>query len=330
MAFAPMKYAFAVITTTLACAAGLTRAQDLPTIRVGWTIPAEEAKYWMMRRPEAFPDLGKTYRIEWTQFQGTAPMVQAMISNALDCSSQAPLSLGQGAVNGNLSAYIVAQHVGESASSFSVYWGVPEGSPITKISDLKGKTIGVNVYGSGVHGQMAMILKKNGLDPVKDIKLVETGFPGSEAAIRGGRVDAGVFVQPFAARAEAKGGIRKLFSLQDLMPNTVHIVEACKKDFADKNPELVKSYVRDLTRAMKMATEQRAVTLKIVSEVTRAPIEALDPYLMKPNDFARNAGAHPDFAAIQTMFDQYTQLGLLSKPLKVSNFRRDDLAAPLQ
>jgi ABC-type nitrate/sulfonate/bicarbonate transport system substrate-binding protein len=330
MAYASMKYALAVITTTLACAAGVTQAQDLPTIRVGWTIPAEEAKYWMMRRPEAFPDLGKTYRIEWTQFQGTAPMVQAMISNALDCSSQAPLSLGQGAVNGNLSAYIVAQHVGESASSFSVYWGVPEGSPITKITDLKGKTVGVNVYGSGVHGQMAMILKKNGLDPTKDIKLVETGFPGSEAAIRGGRVDAGVFVQPFAARAEAKGGIRKLFSLQDLMPNTVHIVEACKKDFADKNPELVKSYVRDLTRAMKMATEQRAVTLKIVSEVTRAPVEALDPYLMKSNDFARSPGAHPDFAAIQTMFDQYTQLGLLSKPLKVSNFRRDDLAAPLQ
>jgi ABC-type nitrate/sulfonate/bicarbonate transport system substrate-binding protein len=333
MAFAPMKYLkygkylTALLASSLAFAA---LAQDLPVVRVGWTIPAEEAKYWMMRRPEAFPDLGKTYRIEWTQFQGTAPMVQAMISNALDCSSQAPLSLGQGAINGNLSAYIVAQHVGESPSSFSVYWGVPESSPITKIADLKGKTVGVNVYGSGVYGQMAMILKKHGLDPAHDIKLVETGFPGSEAAIRGGRVDAGVFVQPFAARAEAKGGIRKLFSLQDLMPNTVHIVEVCKKDFADKHPELVKAYVRDLTKAMKMATDQRAVTLKIVSEVTRAPVEALDPYLMKPNDFARNPGAHPDFAAIQTMLDQYTQLGLLSRPLKVSSFRRDDLVAPLQ
>ena len=41
------------------------------TIRVGWTIPAEELKYWMMRRPAEFPDLGKTYNVEWTQFQGT-------------------------------------------------------------------------------------------------------------------------------------------------------------------------------------------------------------------------------------------------------------------
>ena len=28
-------------------------------------------------RPAEFPNLGKTYNIEWTQFQGTAPMTQA-------------------------------------------------------------------------------------------------------------------------------------------------------------------------------------------------------------------------------------------------------------
>ena len=49
-------------------------------IRVGWTIPAEEAKYWLMRRAEQFTTLGKSYRIEWVQFQGTAPMVQAMVA----------------------------------------------------------------------------------------------------------------------------------------------------------------------------------------------------------------------------------------------------------
>src|SRR5580700_1835052 len=52
------------------------------TIRVGWTIPAEESKYWMMRRPSEFPDIGKTYNIEWTQFQGTAPMTQALAAGA--------------------------------------------------------------------------------------------------------------------------------------------------------------------------------------------------------------------------------------------------------
>src|ERR1700690_3637213 len=130
--------------------AGSCYAQQ--TIRVGWTIPAEESKYWMMRRPSEFPDLGKTYTIEWTQFQGTAPMTQALAAGALDCATQAPLSLANGVVGGNLKAYIVAQHVYEKPGGFSVYWAVMDDSPIKTIADLKGKIIGISVIGGGTQG----------------------------------------------------------------------------------------------------------------------------------------------------------------------------------
>ena len=43
--------------------AGVSASCAQQTIRVGWTIPAEESKYWMMRRPAEFPNLGKTYNI---------------------------------------------------------------------------------------------------------------------------------------------------------------------------------------------------------------------------------------------------------------------------
>src|SRR3989442_13833754 len=109
-------FALAVVRSLLGFSG--VRAQD--TIRVGWTIPAEESKYWMMRRPQEFPDLGKAYKIEWVQFQGTAPMVQAMVAGALDCSTQGAFSLGQGVAQANLQAYIGAQHVGERPGSFSV------------------------------------------------------------------------------------------------------------------------------------------------------------------------------------------------------------------
>src|ERR1700754_2513422 len=185
---------------------GANAAQAQKTIRVGWTIPAEESKYWMMKRPQEFPDIGKTYKIEWTQFQGTAPMTQALAAGALDCATQAPLSLANGVVGGNLKAYIVAQHVYEKPGGFSVYWAVKEDSPIKTIADLKGKTIGISVIGGGTYGPFAMLLKKNGVDPDKDIKLVETVFAVSDDALRQGRVDAVNYNQPFAARAEAKGG----------------------------------------------------------------------------------------------------------------------------
>jgi ABC-type nitrate/sulfonate/bicarbonate transport system substrate-binding protein len=299
------------------------------TIRVGWTIPAEESKYWMMRRPEQFPNLGKTYNVEWTQFQGTAPMTQALAAGALDCATQAPLSLANGVVGGGLKAYIVAQHVFEKPGGFSVYWAVKDDSPIKTIADLKGKTIGISVIGGGTQGPFNMLLKQAGLDPAKDIKLVEVGFAVSEDALRQGRVDAVNMNQPFAARAEAKGGTRKLFSLNQAMPNIVHILEACRADFVDKNPELAKAYVRDITLGMKKALADRDETLKVVSEVIKAPIPVLDTYLLKDNDFGRDPGAAPNFDAIQKMFDIYAEAGMLPK-MDVAQFKNPNVVAPLQ
>ncbi|MCZ7657587.1 MAG: ABC transporter substrate-binding protein [Xanthobacteraceae bacterium] len=313
-----------------ATALGVAQANAQQTIRVGWTIPAEESKYWMMRRPDQFPAIGKDYKIEWVQFQGTAPMVQAMAAGALDCSTQGVLSMAQGAIQANLETYIVAQHVGERPGSFSVYWAVKEDSPIKTIADLKGKSVGTNVFGSGILGPMFLLLKKHGVDPQKDIKLVETGFPPSEDAIRQGRVDAGVLVQPFAARAEGKGGLRKLFALADQQQNIVHIMDVCRKDFVDKNPELTRRYVKDLTAGMGKALADRAETLKVVSEVIKAPVPVLDTFLLKPNDFAREPGAAPNFAAIQAMLDIYTETGMISKKLDAAKFKHPSIVAPLQ
>ena len=126
-----------VLALLLSASCSLAAAAQVATIRVGWTIPAEESKYWLMRRPEQFQNLGKIYKIEFTQFQGTAPMVQAMVAGALDCSTQAPLSLANGALQAKLEAYIIAQHVGERPGSFSVYWAVKDDSPIKSIADIK-------------------------------------------------------------------------------------------------------------------------------------------------------------------------------------------------
>src|SRR6267142_2127015 len=217
---------------------------------------------------------------KWIVAVGAAVAVLASAN-----SSHAQQTNGVG--GGNLKAYIVAQHVFEKPGGFSVYWAVKDDSPIKTIADLKDKTVGISVIGGGTYGPFAMLLKKNGVDPEKDIKLVETSFSVSADALRQGRVDAVNMNQPFAARAEAKGGTRKLFSLSEEMPNIVHILEACRADFVDKNPDLVKAYVRDITSGMIKALANRDETLKVVSEQLKAPVPVLDTYLLKDNDFGR-------------------------------------------
>lgn len=322
---------FVAATVTAVALTGALPVHAQQTIRVGWTIPAEESKYWMMKRPAEFSDIGKAYNIEWVQFQGTAPMTQALAAGALDCATQSPLALAQGVVNGGLKAYIVAQHVSEKPGSFSVYWAVKDDSGIKTIADLKGKTLSINTLGSGIYGPMAILLKQAGLDAAKDIKLVEVGFALSEDALRSGRVDSAVMNQPFAARMEAKGGTRKLFSLSEQQPNIVHILEACRADFVDKNPDVAKMYVRDITLGMKKALANREETLKVVNEVMKAPIPVLETYLLKENDFARDPGAAPNFPAIQQMLDTYVEAGMLPKKVDVSEFKAPGgIVAPLQ
>ena len=319
-----------VVAALLFASAFVSVAKAQDTIRVGWTIPAEESKYWMMRRPEKFPNLGKGYKIEWSQFQGTSPMTQALIAGALDCATQGVLPIAQSMDKGTLATYVIAQHVGEKPGSFSVYWAVKDDSPIKKVEDLKGKTVGISIIGGGTQGPFNLMLKRHGVDPDKDIKLVEVSFSLSEDALRQGRVDSTNMNQPFAARAEAKGGIRKLFALEEAVPNIVHIVEACRKDFVDKNPELITKYVKDITAGLKMALANREETMKVVSEITKAPIPVLDSYLLKSNDFAREPGGAPNYAAIQAMFDIYTSEKMIDKKLDASALRHPTIHAPME
>ncbi|CAH1650138.1 MULTISPECIES: ABC transporter substrate-binding protein [unclassified Chelatococcus] len=338
-----LEHGLVLACAIAASAAGLATAsaQTIPTIRVGWTVPAEDAKYWMMKRPQEFPNLGKKYNVEWVQFQGTAQMVQAMAAGALDCSTQGVLSLAQGAASAGLQTYIVAQHVGEKApESFSVYWAVKDDSPIKSVKDFKGKTIGLNVLGTGIWGPLAIALKKNGIDPDKDVKLVEAAFPTQEDAIRTGRLDIGVLNQPFAARAEAKGGLRKVFSISEEIPDIVHILEACSKTFVDKNPELAALYVEDLTAGMGKALANRDETLKIVTEIFKAPVQVFDPFYFKTRasndaplgsaDFARDPGAAANYDGIQAMFKLYYDVGMLPKQLDVKDFKHAKIFAPLK
>lgn len=68
---------------------------------------------------------------------------------------------------------------------------VPQGSPISRLSDLRGKTIGVASLGSGGVPAGKALLKTAGLDPEKDVRFIAVG-EGIQAAtaIQQKRVDA--------------------------------------------------------------------------------------------------------------------------------------------
>jgi ABC-type nitrate/sulfonate/bicarbonate transport system substrate-binding protein len=88
--------------------------------------------------------------------------------------------------------------------------------------------------------------------------------------------------------------------------------------------------VRDITRGLKLALANRAETMNVVSEITKVPVPVLDTYLLKPNDFAREPGAAPNFAGIQAMLDVYYDTGMIPKKLDVKDLRHPNIVAPIE
>jgi NitT/TauT family transport system substrate-binding protein len=77
---------------------------------------------------------------------------------------------------------------------------VREDSPVTKGSDLNGKTIAVNVLRGTAHLAGQAWVSKHGGDAAS-VRWIETPFSVMQSALEAGRIDAGVINEPSATRA---------------------------------------------------------------------------------------------------------------------------------
>ena len=123
---------------------------------------------------------GKTYTLDMTFTRGSPEAATLLASGQADmavlASGAFATAINKGAVAGGMT--IIADsyqdgHPGRASNSFVVL----EDSPIKTIADLKGKKIAINAFGSAVDVILRVALKKNGMDPRRDVQIVEVAFP---------------------------------------------------------------------------------------------------------------------------------------------------------
>ena len=89
-------------------------------------------------------------------------------------------------------------------------------SSITKVEQLKGRTGGVNRLGTTSDLGLRLALRKLGVDPEKDVKIIPTGGTAERfAALSKGLTQFTIIPEPFLTQAE-KLGFRNLFNISDL------------------------------------------------------------------------------------------------------------------
>jgi ABC-type nitrate/sulfonate/bicarbonate transport system substrate-binding protein len=325
--------AVAALLAVLAVGCGDDDADDASSpaepvkIRMGWGIPAEEIKYLMMEKPEVAENLGTAYEIEWHQFSGTALGVQGLAAGTLDCASVGGLSVANG-IDKGADIVIMGEFLEERAPYFSTTWMVRKDSGIDSLEDLRGKKVATNaVGGSTDYLQDFYIEEQAGLKAGRDYEKVEVPFGQMQETLLAGRVDMGLFPQPFYGAINATGDVKPMFRLNDEIEPFVQILNGCRRDFVEENEAAMRAFQEDWARIADWMAEpaNRDEVIAASAAATKIPADVLDRFLLTEKDYFRPERGAVSVDALQEEWDFFRERGGIEEDLRVTDHVVDDL-----
>jgi NitT/TauT family transport system substrate-binding protein len=153
---------------------------------------------------------------------------------------------------------------------------------VQKLTDLRGKTIGISTFGSQLYLTTVTLLRRAGMEPGKDVNLLPAGDNTARiAGMDGGKLDA-VFVSSPADIFGMKRGYKVLLWSRDHVPLTQNAIVVTDKKLK-QSPDQVKRTIKGSIEALRFIREHQeesvgiaAKWLKLDLAVSRA---AFDNYL---------------------------------------------------
>jgi len=133
------------------------------------------------------------------------------------------------------------------------------------IRDLKGKTLAVSNYGATSDVAARMMMKQGGVDPEKELKIIQLGAErGRYAALKEGIVDVAVLSPPTDTDAQ-RNGFRVLSRFHELFKMPFTGVGTNLKKMKEK-PDEVKRMVKAMLRANRFVRSNREGTIQTMME----------------------------------------------------------------
>jgi NitT/TauT family transport system substrate-binding protein len=143
---------------------------------------------------------------------------------------------------------------------------------IKDVKDLKGKTVGITSFGSTSDFVLRLILEKGGLDPNKDVSIVQTGGqPEGMAAMVGGKIYAQRMSFPLHLKA-IQLGMKELVDLP-MEENTGSVITT-RGYVAQRRPVALK-FMRAFIRGMHRYKTDKEFTKKVISKFAQLKDEQI-------------------------------------------------------
>ena len=290
----------AATTAVPAAAPAAERAAPTPPplekVRVAYAAPSGSfAAPWVAKEAGLFEKYGLD--AELTYIASGPTMNQAMIAGELQ--------FGELAAPSSMNAYLEGGEIvwitGAVSRPVLMMVAPPE---IQRVEDLRGRPVGVTRLGTTTHTFMKLALRAAGLDPERDVQVLQSGgVPETVAGLQTGRIYAGVTGPP-SVFLTLQAGMHVLVSFADLGIPWPFGGTITTRSYIAAQPERVRAYVKAYTEAIHLLRTDREQSVRAMAKygdladpaIAEQTWESFRPYFNLP--------PRPEAAAMETVVQE--------------------------
>ncbi len=251
-----LRYIFTIMIFVLTSPSAF--AQGSSRVMSGYAATSgPHAVLWIARDAGLFEKNG--LRTDVAYIRSGSTMAQTLVSGEIQLSQMGgPAMLAAGVAGMDVTFVAVALN-----TTPIVIMGT-----VARMEELKGKAIGVTRYGSNTDISARFAIRKAGLQPEKDVALIQLeDYAGIMGGIHSGRIAAGALADPFTDAAK-KLGYKEIADLAAMGLEFPFVGIAAKKSYIKDNMDTVQRFVRAYTEAIAIYKNNRDLAMKITSKYT--------------------------------------------------------------
>jgi NitT/TauT family transport system substrate-binding protein len=164
---------------------------------------------------------------------------------------------------------------------------------IKTVADLKGKAVGVTRFGSSTDFAMRYLLIKQGLNPDKDVTVLQLGgMPELAAALSKRLIAAAPLSAPTHIRARSAGA-QPLIDLAKAGVYFPHTAVITTRAYLKTNREIVASFVKGYSEGIQRFLQDKATAKKVIQQYTR---DSADDIIEATYQYSVDYVVRPPFA----------------------------------
>jgi len=246
--------ALIAILITLIAISAIPAAAQTP-VRINWTaVTGAQSGMFMAKQEGLFKKNGLD--VELIHIPSSSRGIQAILAGEIAFSFMDGSNAAQATLKG---ANIVLVAGATNRQVFSLM-AKPE---LKKITELKGKKVGITRVGSSTHTSALYALSSAGLKPA-DVQLLPLlEVPNIFTALAAGQIEAGVVSPPTNARAK-KAGFVELMNIAKEGPEFVSVAVGTSRAYIKANEDIVRRVVRAYAEGVQIFKTNKAAGMKMI------------------------------------------------------------------